>query len=211
MNVNNYDNAAGFYDLLSRLVFGKSLIRAQQVLLPFVKPDSKMLIVGGGTGLILEAIANIYPGGLKITYVEISAKMIKLAQKRDWKQNEVLFVHTGIESYVPAGRFDAIMTSFLFDNFKEERAEKVFKILDSLLHPAGKWLFADFNIKKKTGGFWQKILLGTMYRFFRVLCNVEATRLPEMGMLFQSAGYETLFETQHFHDFIESIVFEKPC
>lgn len=211
MDVNNYDNAAGFYDVLSRLVFGKSLIRAQQVLLPLVKPNSQVLIVGGGTGLILEELAKIHPAGLTITYVEISAKMITLAQKRDWRQNEVLFVHTAIEDYLPATRFDAIITSFLFDNFKEERAEKAFKILDSLLHPAGMWLFADFHIEKKTGNFWQKILLGTMYRFFRVLCNIEATQLPDMAALFQLAGYKTLFKTKHFHNFIESMVYQKPC
>lgn len=210
MDVNNYDNAAGFYDVLSRLVFGKSLIRARQVLLRFVKPDSEVLIVGGGTGFILEELANIHPDGLKITYVEISSKMIKLAQKKDWKQNEVLFVHTAIEDYVPARRFDVIVTSFLVDNFKEERAQTVFKILDSLLHPEGKWLFADFNIEKKTGSFWQKILLGTMYRFFRILCNIEATQLPDMGVLFHLAGYKTLFETKHFYDFIQSIVYQKP-
>jgi ubiquinone/menaquinone biosynthesis C-methylase UbiE len=210
MDINNYDNAAGFYDVLSRFVFGKSLIRAQQALLTFIKPNSDVLIVGGGTGSILEELAEVHPAGLKITYVEISAKMIKLAQKRDWKQNEVLFLHTAIEEYIPVGQFDVIMTAFLFDNFKEERALKVFKILDTLLHPTGIWLFADFNVGKKNGSLWQKFLLGAMYRFFRILCNIEARQLPDMKALFQMARYNTLFETKHFGDFIESIVFQKP-
>lgn len=210
MDINNYDKAAPFYDFLSRIIFGKSLIRAQQALIPSVKYGSKILIVGGGTGFILEELARIYPAGLSITYVEISAKMLILARKRNWNKNEVLFVHTGIEDYAASDQFDVIITAFLFDNFKEKRAERVFKILDSLLVPGGKWLFTDFKIEGKNNNFWQKILLGTMYKFFRLLCNIEATQLPDMASLFQPAGYKTLLETKHFHDFIESLVYQKP-
>ena len=68
----NYDNSAAFYDQLSQMVFGKALIRAQLYLLQQVPPNSTVLIVGGGTGWILEELSNIHYSGLAITYVEIS-------------------------------------------------------------------------------------------------------------------------------------------
>jgi ubiquinone/menaquinone biosynthesis C-methylase UbiE len=56
--LNNYDRIARIYDKLSRMVFGKSIVRAQQSILPFITTPARMLIVGGGTGWILEEIAR---------------------------------------------------------------------------------------------------------------------------------------------------------
>src|ERR1700710_2430121 len=96
---NNYDKLAWIYDPLSRLVYFKAQVNAQISLLPFIPADSKILIVGGGTGWILESIAKVHPTGLSITYVEISKKMVELAQKKNYKKNHVLFVHQAMEDY----------------------------------------------------------------------------------------------------------------
>ena len=74
---NNYDAAAWFYDGLSRLVFGDALVRAQRFLVEHIAAESKLLIVGGGTGWILEEIALMQPASLKIINVEISEKMMR--------------------------------------------------------------------------------------------------------------------------------------
>ena len=74
----NYNNAAWFYDSLSRVVYGKALIDAQVYLLQYIQPNSTILIVGGGTGWILEEVARIHPTGLQITYVEAYAQMMAL-------------------------------------------------------------------------------------------------------------------------------------
>jgi spermidine synthase len=79
----NYDNSASFYDGLSRLVFGRTLIAAQVAFLSSIPKNAKVLIIGGGTGWILEEITRLYPSGLTITYVEISANMMALSQKRN--------------------------------------------------------------------------------------------------------------------------------
>ena len=69
----NYDNSAWFYDRLSRLIYGKALVRSQVYLLRYIPAGSIILIAGGGTGWILEEISKLHPSGLKITYVEISS------------------------------------------------------------------------------------------------------------------------------------------
>ncbi|RZL54089.1 MAG: methyltransferase type 12, partial [Pedobacter sp.] len=74
--INNYDKIANQYDTLSRLVFFKSQVNAQINQLHNIPKDSSVLIVGGGTGWILEEIVKLHPSGIKIIYVEISAKML---------------------------------------------------------------------------------------------------------------------------------------
>ncbi|MDB5150556.1 MAG: methyltransferase protein, partial [Mucilaginibacter sp.] len=117
----NYDNSAWFYDRLSRLIYGRALVNAQVYLLNFVPAGSKILIAGGGTGWILEELSKIHPAGLDITYVEISANMTALSQKRQTGQNEVVFINEAVEKVkLLLLDFDVVITPFLFDNFVDE-------------------------------------------------------------------------------------------
>jgi len=205
---NNYDRVAGFYDSLSKLVFGNALMQAQRSMLHKIPAHSKILIVGGGTGAMMEEIAKLHPAGLSITYVEISEKMTALARQRNVGQNRVEFVHAAIEDYRTDRTFDVIITAFLFDNFKQEKAELVFNVLNKLLSVKGHWLLADFYIDPKK--LWQKWLLRSMYLFFNILSNVETNQLPETETLFHANGYQTVFQQFSFGRFIHSNVYQKP-
>ncbi|WP_031529359.1 class I SAM-dependent methyltransferase [Dyadobacter crusticola] len=207
---NNYDRVAWIYDPLSRIVFRNAQVQAQQALIPYIPENAKILIAGGGTGGILEAIAKRYPAGLHITYVEISEKMIRKAEKRHAGKNAVAFVHAAIEDYHSTMHFDVIITAFLFDNFKQEKADRVFQKLDELLHPGGKWLFTDFYIDKKSSLSWKTWLLKSMYLFFKLFSEVEASQLPDTVSLFKGAGYRTLFTAFWYQKFIQSQVYQKP-
>jgi len=57
----NYDNASWFYERLSKLVFADTQVSAQEHFLNLILPESNILIVGGGTGQILESITELYP------------------------------------------------------------------------------------------------------------------------------------------------------
>ncbi len=206
---NNYDKIAKHYDFISRIVFGRSLINAQTCLLKYIEPGSNILIVGGGTGIILEEISKIYTVGLTITYVEISGNMIEIAKKRNWKQNNIHFIQQPIEDFITGEKFDIILTPFLFDNFTETKISKVFKILDSILKTNGSWLFIDFSYEEKNGKLWQKILLKIMYQFFRLTCNIEAKALVNMENIFATNSYKNIYETTHYSGFIKSIVYRK--
>ena len=207
---NNYDRVAWFYDPLSRIVFRNAQIQAQQALIPYIPEKANILVAGGGTGGILEAITERHPAGLHITYVEISEKMIRKAEKRFTGKNTVAFVHSAIEDYSTKSHFDVVITAFLFDNFTQEKAGRVFQKLDKMLHPGGKWLFTDFHIDKKSSRSWKNWLLKSMYLFFKLLSEVEASQLPETNSLFRSAGYRQLFTAFWYRKFIQSIVYQKP-
>jgi ubiquinone/menaquinone biosynthesis C-methylase UbiE len=202
----NYDNSAFFYDRLSRLVFGKALVNAQVYLLRFVPPNSSVLIVGGGTGWILDELATIHYSGLAITYVEISSKMTELAKKRHTGINKVVFINDAIENTKPQSTFDVVITPFLFDNFNQDTLGKVFSHIHQQLKPGGMWLCADFQL---TGKLWQKLLLQTMYLFFKLLCRIETMRMPDIKRVFMAHCYKPISSMCFYGDFIFSVRYKK--
>lgn len=202
MQQNNYDRVAALYDRLSRLVFQRAQVDAQVSLLKYIPAGSHILIVGGGTGWILEALP---PQGLSVTYVEISANMIALSKKRNLQQNNIEFIHLPIESFVPTQNYDVVITPFLFDNFAPERAKPVFQQLHSLLQKDGLWLFTDFDKKR----WWHQLLLKTMYTFFRLVAHVEAKSLYDMSTCFQEAQYEQVHQARYYLGFIQSVAYKK--
>ena len=204
---NNYDAAAWFYDGLAQLVFGKALINAQRFLVKHISAGKKILIVGGGTGWILEEIAAVCPSGLQLVYVEISAKMLHLSKQRNCGENEVKFVHAGIGDYQIEQSFDVILTPFLFDNFAETRIRSVFRQLHLSLKPNGLWLLCDFQVQENFAGLWQKIILQTMYWFFGWLCSVETRKLICMDAFFRAENYRLLSEKTFYRGFVVSQVY----
>ena len=202
----NFNNSAWFYDRLSRLVYGSAIINAQVYLLENIPAGAKVLIVGGGTGWILDEATKIHPSGLDITYVEVAANMMALSKKRGTGTNRLLFINDAIENVSLPADFDVVITPFLFDNFTEQTAQKVFGHTHEVLKPKGLWLNCDFQL---TGKWWQNVLLRSMFLFFRTVCNIEGARLPGVEKLFGTNGYKTIAEQRLFGDFIISKVYKK--
>jgi len=201
-----YDNAAWFYDRLSRLVFGNNLINAQVSLLQHIQPNAHILIVGGGTGWILEYLTRIHNSGLQITYIEASSKMISLSRKRNIGDNRVTFINDAIENVNGMDSFDVVITAFLFDNFNEATIQKVFGHINNQLKPKGIWLNTDFQL---TGKWWQALLLKTMLLFFKVCCRIESSRLHDTEKYFGQDGYAVIDERTFFGEFIMSKAWRK--
>ncbi|SDC54636.1 class I SAM-dependent methyltransferase [Pedobacter soli] len=206
---NNYDKIARHYDTLSRLVFFKAQVNAQVNQLRYIQKNSEVLIVGGGTGWILEELAKAHPAGLKIVYVEISAKMIALSKARNCGGNEVVFVNEGIEAFTAETAFDVVLTPFLFDNFSETRASEVFEQLDSYLKPGALWFLVDFSLDANKGKWWKLLLLKSMYRFFKLLGIVEASNLIDMHPYFLGKNYEVVEERFYYSGFIKGAIYKK--
>lgn len=203
----NYDNSAWFYDRLSGLIFGKALVSSQLYLLEHIPAEATILIVGGGTGWILEEIAKLHPSGQKITYVEISAKMTSRSRQRKKGKNDVIFINDSIENFDAHNQFDIVITPFLLDNFTEQSLKKIFKKIHGQLLPEGLWLNIDFRL---TGKWWQKVLLKSMLLFFRIICRIEATKLPSIEECFKKHRYKVICSKSFFGEFILSTAYQKP-
>jgi len=202
----NYDNSAFFYDRLSRVVYGQALVNAQLYLLQAVPPNSSVLIVGGGTGWILEELSTIHYSGLNITYVEISSRMTALAKKCNTGINKVNFIIDAIENTPLNKIYDVVITPFLFDNFTEQTLRKTFSHIHQQLKPKGLWLCADFQL---TGPLWQKALLKSMYFFFKILCGIETLKLPKIEDQFTKHGYRNIASKTFYSQFILSTRYQK--
>lgn len=202
----NYNNSAWFYDSLARLVYGKALINAQVYLLKHIPKNSKVLIVGGGTGWILDELTRIHPSGLQITYVEIASNMMALSKKRNIGNNQVTFINDAIEHVNLPADFDIALTPFLLDNFTDENLTKVFNSIAVLLKPNTLWLNTSFQL---TGKWWQRIMLQSMFILFKVICNIEASKLPGIDKCFDEKHFKLVEQQSFFGDFIGARIYQK--
>jgi ubiquinone/menaquinone biosynthesis C-methylase UbiE len=204
----NYNSIAPFYDFLSKIVFGTAIVNAQKFLITIIPPQSIVLIVGGGTGWILEEVSKVHPKGLEIVYVEPSEKMMAISKKRNAGRSRVNFINETIQDSPFDKRFDVVITPFVFDNFSTPSAQCVFEKINQYLLPEGLWLFADFQVVRKHA-VWQIIMLKIMYLFFRIVCKIEADRLPDTNALFHRHQYKSILTTTFFKNFIRSSAYRK--
>ena len=203
----NFENAAAFYDKLSQLVYGKALLKAQGHFLSYIKPGSRILIIGGGTGKIIEQLARQQQDALTMVYVEVSESMMALSQKRTPGNNKISFINKPIESVVFDDKFDVVITSFFFINFKQANLERHFGHIHRFIKPGALWLNTDFQY---TGQWWQWLLLKSMFWFFKAVCNIETTRLPNTTESFSRYGYRSINEKDFFGSFIKTNVYVAP-
>ena len=203
----NYDFVAGYYDRLARLVFGDAIFKAQLFLLRSIPAEARVLIVGGGTGWVLEELCRLHPRGLLITYIESSAEMMAKSKVRDAGENQLTFIHAPVQLAGLEGAFDVVLTPFLFDNFTDESLKPIFAKMDHHLIKGGLWLFADFQYEKDK--LSSKVLLRIMYLFFGIFCRIEASRLPDSAALFRHYHYRELSQETFYGGFIRAVVYQK--
>lgn len=202
----NYNKTAWFYDSLARLVFGNAIKNSQRHLLPLIPQNARILIVGGGTGQTLEDLATLQYEGLNITFVEISANMTALAQKRNVGNNKVTFMIDAVEQVTLNTDYDVVITGFLFDNYDDADLPLTFAHIHAALKPGGLWLNTDFQL---TGKWWQPLLLKTMYTFFRMFSPIPVQQLPDVSKVFSLYRYKGIASATFYSDFILTRAFKK--
>lgn len=171
-----------------------------------IPANSKILIVGGGTGWIIEEVGKIHAAGLNITYVELSANMMALSKKRDPGHNLVTYINIPVQNAVLNNNYDVVITPFLFDNFPPATFAQVFDHLNQLLKPGAIWINTDFQL---TGKWWQNPLLKSMYLFFGLLGCMEAKKLSDIKPYFKRAVYTVISQQLFFSEFIATTAYKK--
>lgn len=203
--LNGFNTIAPVYDPLTRIVFGREILRAQTEFLTVVPAGSNVLVVGGGTGRVAEQLLQLNPT-CRIWYVDASSRMITYARRRlRHFSDRVEFVH-GSWSDVPSLTYDVIVTQFFLDLFSETTCVRVVKTLDELLSRQGCWLATDFVNAKE---WWGSVLLKVMYRFFRITAGIKADRLPDWISLLSQQGLVPAYERSFYHGLIRSVWFRR--
>lgn len=184
--INGFNRVAPVYDALQRMVFGNALIGSQRAFLDAIPDNSNVLILGGGSGETMKDLLNLR-GGCHIWYVEASDVMISLAREQvQTHEGLVHFIH-GTEASIPRDVvFDAAITGFFLDIFPDERVVTIGRAMSRHLRREGIWLITDFV---DTGKWWHRILLWTMYRFFRMTSGIESRSLPHWQTQVAATGF----------------------
>ncbi len=194
-----FDFLAPIYDFLARLIFGRSIVVSQTWFLDQVPPKAKVLILGGGTGWLLEKLIK-QNSSCTVWYVEASAKMIEKTRDR-FLSDQANFIH-GTEEDIPTRvTFDVIITNFYLDLFSEEKLERVVERISVQTHSSSRWLVTDFV---NGGVWWQRWMLKVMYLFFRSVCDIEANRLPNWTKCLSSHQWGEVSSKDWYEAFIRS-------
>lgn len=208
MSTKNFDSIAPRYDALARRIYGEAIRDAQAYFLPLISPSAKVLILGGGTGWVLAEVLKMRPD-LTVCYIEASAEMIRLSRARfmHGEDRGVHYIH-GTESAIPAHvKFDVAITAFYFDLFSPATLRGVIAKIQRAMVPGGLWLASDFVANRV---LWQRMLLWSMYRFFRGLCGIEAKALSPWETLMSATDMKAEQEQYFFRSFIKSISYRVP-
>jgi len=201
-----FDWIAPYYDSLARLVFGKTIRRSQLVYLDKIASTANVLILGGGTGWILDELFRVNPT-CRVWYVEASKNMLDKARARaqGLSVSQVSFIH-GTErnlNQITSIRFDAVIANFYFDVFTTTSLGSVLKDITNVINTNSKLLVSEFvEITRR-----HRLLLFAMYRFFRWTCSIEATELPDWEGELRRNGF-TVRDSKAFYDgFIKSSLY----
>lgn len=183
----NFDWVAPVYDAMAFVVFGRKLQQAQTVFLDLIPDGSSVLIVGGGTGWLLEQLMESCKPN-RVLYLETSGQMVARASRRMIGKallGSVEFRVGDENALRPDEQFDVLMTPFLLDLFTEAtlQTQLIPKLLHALAH-TGRWIVTDFV---QPAVWWQKALLWTMIRFFRFTAGIETRKLANWQELLQTA------------------------
>ncbi|WP_129715935.1 class I SAM-dependent methyltransferase [Pedobacter sp. SYP-B3415] len=203
-----YDRISGIYDQMSRLIFGRAQVRAQTDQLDYLAAGERILIVGGGTGWILDELGKI-TRRLHIVYLEQSSRMVGLSKKREPGKHMIEFVTGSAFDYNTDDLFDVVFTPFIFDHFDQTGAEALFTNLHRLLRGNGLWVYTDFCALKSSDQLWKRLLMSAMYAFFRQLNIVKVKGMPDIIELFEKNGYRRTNHRTYYGKLIESCVYVK--
>lgn len=176
MNKDQFDYIARFYDFLAAIVFGKAIQDIQLQHIDKIKKGSRILIIGGGSGKILQKIDQLNRAR-EIVYIEKSAKMIQLA-KRHKINTPIHYIQNSFESAKNYGQFDVIITNFFIDILTEKQFQQFIPFVYSLLNRDGKWIVTDFRIHERFPlRSIHKLIHFSMVSFFKITVNLQNTKL----------------------------------
>jgi ubiquinone/menaquinone biosynthesis C-methylase UbiE len=206
-SLNQFNRIAGSYDLLASLVFAGNIHKAQLTYLHLIPPQAKVLILGGGTGKILNDLFKLNPSA-QVYYVEASDAMIERAKKNsEHFKTHVHFIHGTANSIPDAIQFDVVITSFFLDMFSSPAMDDLIQQVAKSLERKSIWIVTDFvNSKKKL----HQALLRMMYLFFRTFCGIEAQRLPDWENQLKNAGFGETKRELFYDGFIKSALYRYP-
>ena len=190
----SFDRLARCYGVLETITAGCKMQKCRVALLDDIPVPRKVLLAGEGHGRFLWECVRRYPEA-RIVVVDSSAGMLQVARGKltglEATQDRVEFVHADVLQWeAPTGEFDLIATHFFLDCFTADSLAEVVAHLGEMASPDAHWLLADFQIAPtRWAGLRCRLIVGLLYRFFRVVCGLKADSLASPDEDLEKAGF----------------------
>jgi ubiquinone/menaquinone biosynthesis C-methylase UbiE len=208
----NFNPVAPVYDSLARLVFGRRLLRAQHATLAAGLPAGapRVLFIGGGTGQVLPELLRLRPMA-QVLFLDASEQMLQRAQALVRAQlpgsvHRIAFRHGDETSLRANEQFDAVVAFFLFDLFTDAELQGLVDRLHRHTYQHTRWLVSDFAPPRR---WWQRVLHGLMYWFFRLTSGITGRRLPDIPGALARAGVQPQWQQRWSGGLLETSVYER--
>lgn len=192
-----YSLLAPIYQPLSRLVFGRDLIYANQAFLEGII-GKKLLIIGGGDG----AAYREFRGNMQGEFWDKSPSMTQLASRN--LATSGLTIRTG--TWPGIGKFDRIYLPFVLDTLTDLEIEEILFQVWKSLNVDGQVIISDFYTPQT---YLQRLIQGMMIVSFRILVKHLRNDLPNISENMKAAGFSIIREKIWRHGWIRAQVYER--
>ena len=196
--MNSFNLLAPIYDFLSKLVFGVTLQKAQIQFLGELNSSHSILILGGGTGEILEFL----PECQSVTFIDKSEKMVRRAKRRN-SASLVEFIQKDFMKFKSPKNYEVVICPFFLDCFNKKNLSQVISKVKSVIVPNGQLFVIDFQSQKNSG------LLITMHLFFRMFAFLESKKLKNIHLFILQEHFDLKKEALFHKKMIFSRVYKK--
>lgn len=107
-------------------------------------------------------------------------------------------------------RYDAIASHFFLDCFPPHQLARICETIAAGTSPGAPWLISDFRLPDRG---WRRLrarwILWGMYRFFRIMTALPASRLTDPDPLLKSAGFRLRTRAHFNHGLLHSDIWVK--
>ncbi len=198
--VANFDRVARLYRWAEYMTMGPMLRRTREHFLPVLleaQPGLRQaLVLGDGDGRFLAALLHHAPHLLS-TAVDSSAAMLALLQARcRFAAGRLQTTQAALTALPPQALHpapDLIVTHFVLDCLTEAEVRQLALTLAQAARPGTLWVVSDFALPPRQP--WRALgalLIGGLYRAFRLLTGLGVQRLPEIDRPLAQAGFRRL-------------------
>jgi ubiquinone/menaquinone biosynthesis C-methylase UbiE len=200
--LNSFNFVAPFYDKLKYLIFKNVLLDSSIFFLDRINQTHNILVIGGGTGEILPSL----PQKSKLTYIELSNKMIQYAKEKN-TLDDVCFLQMNFSDYTSSNKFDFIICPYFLDVFTKEELNIVVTQITMLLNQKGSLIVSDFDPSKTS--LKNRMLMWCMYRFFNTFSKLKPKKYNQLFEKLESTKALSKLDEQSWNKgFIKSQVYE---
>lgn len=178
----SFDALAPHYRWMELVLAGEKLQRCRTTFLDQISAPENILIWGEGNGRFLLECRRSWRQA-RIVCADASGRMLQLAKRRlnrkGLETNGIEFLRADVlEWSPPKEEFDLIVTHFFLDCFRAEQLQRIVSTLATAARSSAAWLMADFQTPEfGLQRFRAKVILKTMYLFFRVVTGLPARKL----------------------------------